>query len=172
MAHDRALCSNTKFVDVDFEELMMTKREIILNTPKMRDMLSPDPEQSLEKGIVLDTDDYVAIGCDLRNLQRLERLLKSVVDIDQCLVLCVAEVSITYMATEDADALISWSTTLSPGRSHLSIDVPRYLTDPRCHILLAGATVTRSAGQPIHCSHVNTFCQTRHTSSLSIEISW
>ncbi|KIY04171.1 uncharacterized protein Z520_00863 [Fonsecaea multimorphosa CBS 102226] len=114
MAQHPDLCGNTKFIDVDFEELMISKREIILNTPKMSEMLSTTPDRGSMKGVVLDSDVYVAIGCDLRNPPRLERLLRSVVDIDQCLVLCVAEVSITYMATKDADALIAWTSTLSP----------------------------------------------------------
>ncbi|OAP62679.1 hypothetical protein AYL99_01906 [Fonsecaea erecta] len=114
MAQHPDLCGNTRFIDVDFEELMISKRDIILNTPKMRDMLSTTPDKESMKGVVLDSDVYVAIGCDLRNPPRLERLLKSVVELDQCLVLCIAEVSITYMATEDADALIAWTSTLSP----------------------------------------------------------
>ncbi|EXJ95824.1 hypothetical protein A1O1_00948 [Capronia coronata CBS 617.96] len=114
MAQDRDLCGNTKFIDVDFDELMVSKREIILNTPKMKDMLSLTPDRPTEKGVVLDTEEYTALGCDLRNLRRLERLVRSVVDIDQCLVLCVAEVSITYMSPDDSDPLIAWTTTLSP----------------------------------------------------------
>ncbi|OQV06893.1 Galactose oxidase, central domain-containing protein isoform 1 [Cladophialophora immunda] len=114
MAQHPDLCANTKFIDVDFEELMISKREIIMNTPKMKDMLSTTSDLGSGKGVVLDSDVYVAIGCDLRNPSRLERLLRSVVDIDQCLVLCLAEVSITYMATKDADALIAWTSTLSP----------------------------------------------------------
>lgn len=93
---------------------MLSKREIILNTPKMKDLLS-NPTVSTNNDVLLDSEEYSAIGCDLRNPRRLERLLKTVVDIDQCLVLCVAEVSITYMSVEDSDALIAWTTTLSPG---------------------------------------------------------
>ena len=119
MAQDSNLCSNTKFIDVDFEELMKSKRDIILNNPRMRDLLSSNTNRPLVKGVLLDAERYAAAGCDLRNLRRLERLLKSVVDIEQCLVLCVAEVSITYMAIEDSDALIAWSATLSPGESSL-----------------------------------------------------
>ncbi|KAJ9604400.1 tRNA methyltransferase ppm2 [Cladophialophora chaetospira] len=114
MAHHPGLCSNTKFVDVDFEALMMTKREIIFNTPQMRDMLSIPTDEEPQEGIVFDSAEYAGIGCDLRNTRRLERLIKSVVDVEQCLVLCVAEVSITYMSTEDSDALIRWTAGLSP----------------------------------------------------------
>jgi tRNA wybutosine-synthesizing protein 4 len=115
MAHHPELCHHTKFIDVDFEELMGSKREIIFNTPQMKDMLSVTTDVGSDGGVVVDSTEYAGIGCDLRNLPRLERLLNSVVDIKQCLVLCVAEVSITYMATQDADALIRWTTTLSPG---------------------------------------------------------
>jgi len=118
MAQEPELCSGTKFIDVDFEELMISKREIILNTPKMRDMLSINADLPLERGILLDSEEYVAIGCDLRNLRRLERLLRSVVDLEDCQVLCLAEVSITYMAGDDSDALIAWSSTLSPGKAY------------------------------------------------------
>lgn len=95
---------------------MISKREIIFNTPQLKDMLSISAHVEHESGIVLDSNEYAAIGCDLRNLARLERLMKSIVDIEQSLVLCVAEVSITYMASEDADALIRWTSSLSPGK--------------------------------------------------------
>ncbi|KAL2438331.1 tRNA wybutosine-synthesizing protein 4 [Exophiala dermatitidis] len=113
MAQDKELCENTKFIDIDFEELMLTKREIILNTPKMKELLTLSKESPLEKGVILDSEEYTALGCDLRNLRRLKRLVNAVVDIEDCLVLCIAEVSITYMAPEDSDALIAWTTTLS-----------------------------------------------------------
>lgn len=82
----------------------------------MKDLLHPSAidARSLDPSILLNSKEYAAIGCDLRNIPRLERLLRNVVDIENCLVLCVAEVSITYMQTEAADALISWSSGLSP----------------------------------------------------------
>jgi len=125
LAQYRDTCDNTKFIDIDFSELMLSKREIILNTPKMKDLLS-NPTTTLGSDVLLDSEEYAAIGCDLRNLKRLERLLKTVVDIDQCLVLCIAEVSITYMSVDDSDALIAWTTTLSPGMfwSVLLIAIP------------------------------------------------
>ena len=145
MAHHGELCDNTKFVDVDFQELMLSKREIILNTPRIKDMLAIGSEADLEHGIVLDSSEYTAIGCDLRNLRRLERLLRSVVDIEQCLVLCVAEVSITYMATQDADALIQWTTGLCPGIfDRLRAVVLNFTETYRCNILSPGTAVPGS----------------------------
>lgn len=93
---------------------MLTKREMILSTPKMNDLLT-DPVRPTEGGVLLDSNEYAALGCDLRNLKRFGRLLNSVADIEHCLVLCIAEVSITYMSVDDSDALISWTSNLSPG---------------------------------------------------------
>lgn len=145
LAQDRQLCGAAKFIDVDFEELMISKREIIRNTPRMKDLLSINAEVPQENGIVFDSEEYVAIGCDLRNPRRLERLLKSVVDLDDCLILCLAEVSITYMASEDSDALIAWTSTLSPGIPVVPPGLPSSSTDKyRCHFLFIGTAVARS----------------------------
>ncbi|KAK5100924.1 tRNA methyltransferase ppm2 [Lithohypha guttulata] len=116
LARDPSMCANTKFVDVDYELLMETKRKIIRDTPKMFNLLHPYNADAtgIDKSVLIDSEEYAAIGCDLRNIPRLERLLREVVDVENCLILCVAEVSITYMQTEAADNLIGWSSTLSP----------------------------------------------------------
>lgn len=102
-------------MDVDYELLMETKCRIIRDTSKLNSLLHPFNADATgaDASILYDSEEYVAIGCDLRNLRRLERLLHEVVDLENCLVLCVAEVSITYMQTDAADALISWSSDLS-----------------------------------------------------------
>lgn len=116
LARDPGLCANTKFVDVDYDLLMQTKCRIVQETPRIRSLLNPVASESRasDKSILYQSQEYVQIGCDLRNTARLERLLRSVVDLDRCLVLCVAEVSITYMQTAAANALIAWSSTISP----------------------------------------------------------
>lgn len=115
LARNPSLCTNTKFIDVDYDLLMETKCNIIQNTPKMRDLLHSLNAEAVQSdpSILLHCEEYAAVGCDLRNLPRLERLLRKIADIDDCLILCVAEVSITYMHTDAADALISWSSSLS-----------------------------------------------------------
>lgn len=117
LSHDEHLCINTKFIDVDYEDLMKTKREVIESTPRMKDLLHPTTRQfpAQDTSVLLDTQEYAAIGCDLRNLGRLGYLLNSVADLERSLILCVAEVSITYMPTEAADELIAWTARLSPG---------------------------------------------------------
>ena len=97
---------------------MISKREIILSTPKMKSLLTFDDEASSDSGVVFDSNEYAAVGCDLRNIRRLDRLLRSLTSLEDCLILCVAEVSITYMLPDAADAIIAWSARLSPGMSY------------------------------------------------------
>lgn len=83
----------------------------------MRDLLhsyATDPYPS-EPAVLIDSEEYSAIGCDLRNLQKLRRLLESVVKLDESIILCVAEDSTSYMHTEAADALVAWTSSLSTG---------------------------------------------------------
>lgn len=51
----------------------------------------------------------MAIGCDLRDLQLLERTLRAELDIPNSSILFVAEVSVTYMPLTDANKLIAWA---------------------------------------------------------------
>jgi tRNA wybutosine-synthesizing protein 4 len=61
---------------------------------------------------MLRSDNYVQIGCDLRQLAAIRETLAAIVDIQSCAFLFVAEVSITYMEREAADALIKWASGL------------------------------------------------------------
>ncbi|KAL8778910.1 MAG: hypothetical protein Q9213_007183 [Squamulea squamosa] len=59
--------------------------------------------------IMMRSDQYVAVGCDLRDIARLSKVFDGELQIGSCLVLCTAEVSITYMDVDAADALIKWA---------------------------------------------------------------
>lgn len=74
-----------------------------------------------DDGILFRSDQYLQIGCDLRDLQRLDTLVKQTLDVEQCLVLLVAEVSITYMDSVYSDAVIKWASTLPSGRRKLPV---------------------------------------------------
>ncbi|OQV06684.1 hypothetical protein CLAIMM_11224 [Cladophialophora immunda] len=116
LSQEAGLCSGAKFVDVDYDLVMETKRDIIMSTPELRDLLhfSGSSCGGSDPAVLVDSEEYAAIGCDMRNLQRLERLLKkSVVSLDECSVLCIAEDSISFMPVSSADALISWCSRLS-----------------------------------------------------------
>ncbi|KAH6877342.1 hypothetical protein B0T10DRAFT_192573 [Thelonectria olida] len=107
-------CENTVFIDIDYPDLMRKKRTIVLGTPQLRELLGENPTTS-EKDtdqVLLRSDKYCQLGCDLRKLDALRQCLESFLPLSDCSVLFVAEVSITYMDTKSADALIQWASTI------------------------------------------------------------
>ena len=73
------------------------------------------PDPSIADDILFRSDQYVQLGCDLRDLPHLNQTLSQVLDIDNSLILLTAEVSITYMKVEESDALIKWASMLPEG---------------------------------------------------------
>ena len=94
---------------MDFPELIEKKAETILSIPQFCEILGDLQRPQTLNGTFLQSEHYFALGCDLANTQRLDELLATFVDLSQCLVLCIAEVSITYMRIDAADALIAWA---------------------------------------------------------------
>lgn len=111
------MCKNVTFVDVDYAQLMVKKCEIIDLTNLFRKMLTSFKISSPGDTITLRSDQYLAVGCDLRDTEKLKRALAEELDLENCLILCTAEVSITYMDVEAADALIGWAAKLRDGES-------------------------------------------------------
>lgn len=101
-------------MDIDYPDLMRKKRSIVLETPQLRDLLGEDflVSDSDQDQILLRSDRYCQIGCDLRELEKLRTLLETLTPLAGCPVLFVAEVSVTYMDTISADALIHWASTV------------------------------------------------------------
>ncbi|EEA28289.1 tRNA methyltransferase ppm2 [Talaromyces marneffei ATCC 18224] len=109
---EKSICNNATFVDIDYEKLMGIKMSVIQKTEELKSILGdikvfPDPSP-----VLLRAAHYVAVGCDLKNLKKLEEALKEVLGPSPVSVLCIAEVSLTYMDVQSADALISWFPTL------------------------------------------------------------
>ena len=104
-------CSNTCFIDIDYKGLMLKKRAAVLDTPELKKILT-NIESSDDGDVLLRSDQYVQLGCDLRDLKSLEKTLSTVINIENCIILFTAEVSITYMNTQTADALIAWAGAL------------------------------------------------------------
>lgn len=104
-------CRNAIFVDVDFSDLMLKKRQVVLNTVELTGPLE-NVETSDDDPILLRSDRYFQVGCDLRDPDTLGNVLATIADLSQARLLFVAEVSITYMETEAADALIKWASSL------------------------------------------------------------
>jgi tRNA wybutosine-synthesizing protein 4 len=96
---------------------METKREMIFNQPDMKGLLHSVVANPIdgEPAVLVDSQEYSALGCDLRNLRKLGKLLRSVVDLEDSMILCIAEDSTCYMRMEAANALISWTSGLSTG---------------------------------------------------------
>lgn len=119
------------FVDVDFPDLVHRKRQVVLTTP---DLVSPltglktEGKDETCPYVLLRSDRYVQVGCDLRRTAALEQALASIVNVNECLFLFVAEVSITYMETEHADSLIQWASTIGQCKSSMCFLSTTYRT--------------------------------------------
>jgi tRNA wybutosine-synthesizing protein 4 len=94
--------------------LMEKKRDVVRSTAELKEMLANVTFPQSGK-LLLKSDQYLQVGCDLRQLSELLAVLASAVDIEKCLILCIAEVSITYMHVEAANALIKWASKLADG---------------------------------------------------------
>jgi tRNA wybutosine-synthesizing protein 4 len=94
---------------------MEKKRDRMLSDGLLRDALLKTKLRSSEPPVYLRSDGYMACGCDLKDLGTLERVLRAEFDVPATSILFVAEVSVTYMPVEDADALIRWASTLEDG---------------------------------------------------------
>lgn len=98
------------FVDVDYPELMKKKADVIVNTPELVKILKNVQQNT--NHIHLQSSNYYAISCDLRDLNRFSNILNDLFTNDETSFLFVAEVSITYMTQQCADDLIEWAATL------------------------------------------------------------
>ena len=83
---------------------------MISQTPQLRDLLNAAVSVGGRDSAPLPEDNrYLALGCDLADIERLEKILSENIDLGNCSILCVAEVSITYMDVGGADSLIRWA---------------------------------------------------------------
>lgn len=101
---------------------MIKKRDMVLDQAEMKDLIGEPNEQApylhstVDKSpILIRSNRYVGVGCDLRHIARLDKTLEEELQIRSCLVLCSAEVSITYMDVDAADALITWAAQYHDG---------------------------------------------------------
>ena len=107
-------CENVTFIDVDYVPLMEKKRDVVRVTAELNKMLT-NVTFPVSGKLLLRSDQYLQVGCDLREQSELSNVLASAVDIEKCLILCTAEVSITYMNVEAADDLVKWASKLPAG---------------------------------------------------------
>ena len=109
------LCKTATFVDVDYESLIQEKVTIIRQNTELSGLLKGMDLVDQVKPVMLRSDNYLAVGCDLSKPGALQDLLAKEFG-DEVSIFIISEVSITYMPVETADALISWMSRLSNGR--------------------------------------------------------
>lgn len=114
LAREEVLCRDTIFIDVDYPYLMQKKCELLEQTAEISKLLAVFPPIPGDE-VLLRSEHYAALGCDLMDLPRLEHLLGKMISIKDCTFLLVAEVSVTYMDSDGADRLIAWSAKLGAG---------------------------------------------------------
>jgi tRNA wybutosine-synthesizing protein 4 len=103
------------FVDIDYKDLMLRKRQMVQQTPELYSMLR-NLSVSDKDDVLLRSVQYLQIGCDLRDLSTLEKVLKAEFDLDNTTIFCTAEVSIAYMDVATSDELIKWIGALPDAR--------------------------------------------------------
>lgn len=112
-----ALTEKATFVDVDYPQLVDKKRDVVFAKSLLRDALLKTGLRSAVAPVRVRSERYMAIGCDLRDLELLERTLRAELDMQNSSILFVAEVSVTYMPLVDANKLIQWANTFEAGES-------------------------------------------------------
>ncbi|KAL8965063.1 MAG: hypothetical protein Q9197_006689 [Variospora fuerteventurae] len=95
---------------------MARKKEVIMQNQELERLINPLHTEKKHPGILLRSANYLAVGCDLGDVSILSSILDQELALSNCLVLCVAEVSLTYMDVRAADALIKWAAGLNDVR--------------------------------------------------------
>ncbi|MCJ1392139.1 tRNA methyltransferase ppm2 [Xylographa bjoerkii] len=116
LAKENEICRNTTFVDVDYPSLIAAKAAIIKEKDELRDLLDKIMDSKNPKVVPLRSEQYLAVGCDLRKIDQLDQILRAELPLQKCKILVVAEVSITYMDLDAADAIVSYAAGLGDVR--------------------------------------------------------
>lgn len=92
---------------------MRNKCGIIEHTEQLHGLLDNFYRTRNEDGVLGAGNPYLAVGCDLRNLDLLKVTLQDAVEIDDdgVAILFVAEVSLAYMEPEASQAVLEWTAT-------------------------------------------------------------
>ncbi|RAL00930.1 tRNA methyltransferase PPM2 [Aspergillus ibericus CBS 121593] len=113
LSEDPSLCSDTRFIDIDYEKLMINKKTAIRRTDEITQTLKDVEFLSDESAVQIRSTHYLGIGCDLKNLKKLDDVLRTEVLPAECSVLFLAEVSLTYMDVKSANAVLDWASKLN-----------------------------------------------------------
>lgn len=117
LQHERDLCKDAKFLDVDHHKLMVNKRDMIRDCKELNELIPDVSFLADAERVLIRGSQYMGIGCDLTEVEKLESALEAEINFDQYSIFCFAEVSLTYMETRAANAVLSWASKLSDGKS-------------------------------------------------------
>lgn len=110
---------------------MAKKRDVICATQQLKDVLGEIETSCGHDSVLMKAQQYLAIGCDLKELEKLTEALNSQLDTSKCAIMWVSEVAITYMAPDDSDAVIKWASSQSPKSRFCLLE--QMLPDGRSH---------------------------------------
>lgn len=105
---------------------------MITSNPPLLELMPDLRSEAAGNAILSRADKYLAVGCDLRQLDKLEAVLRKEFNLDgsSVAILFTAEVSVAYMTLEAADAVLKWSTRFNDVRFCL---LEQHLPDGRDH---------------------------------------
>ena len=130
---------------------MARKCGVISETPQLIGLVGPSQEADLSEAVLYRSDRYVALACDLADTKAFEELLAKELNASTCRMLCTAEVSVTYMDTRAADALISLAA--------------RYADSERRFLVVIDDLVLANRTQPVSAYWNNTYRMAHRTHS-------
>jgi tRNA wybutosine-synthesizing protein 4 len=106
-----------RFVDIDNKELIMSKVKIFTQDKQFHQHLHDDlhvtDEDEEDQSIIYSSESYLAVGCELTEIDVLNRIFNEI--IQDCEILFLAEFSTTYMPNHDLEALLQWAATFEHG---------------------------------------------------------
>ena len=113
---------------MDYPGLIAAKASIIEEQDELRNLLDMIMDSKNPRAVPLRSEQYVAVGCDLSKVDQLDQILRAELPLENCKILVVAEVSITYMDLTAADAVISYAAGLGDGKRAIVLPLLLILT--------------------------------------------
>ncbi|PLN79169.1 leucine carboxyl methyltransferase [Aspergillus taichungensis] len=152
LSADESLCRNTTFVDIDYEKLMVNRKLSIQKSDDITQLLQEVEVLPNDSPIQVRSKNYVAVGCDLKNLEKLDEVLRRQILPSECSVLFLAEVSLTYMDVKSATAVLQWAAKLSNDAQFCILE-QHFPDGPEHPFASAMMKHFKKMGAPLHSIH-------------------
>lgn len=76
------VCKKAIFIDIDFRDLILRKRKLVQDVPDLNSDLTNI--ETSDEFVLLRSDQYLQVGCDLSNIAQLNDILSDIVDEADC----------------------------------------------------------------------------------------